>query len=233
MHKKKLFCFPYAGGSAMVYNKWKQYLDPGIELVPVELAGRGRRIHEPLYEDMDQVVDDILRIIGNDIARGPYALLGHSLGGLIAYELAIRIRERQLPRPVHIFFSGKSAPGVKNEKEKIYHRMSDEVFRQEVLLLGGTPAEFFEQPELVELLLPMLKNDFRLSETTLRVEEVYPFEENITVFLGKDDEFTPEQCDGWKNRTIRRCNIHYFEGGHFFLHNEAPWIVKTINMTLA
>lgn len=232
MGKIKLFCFPYAGGSAMVYNKWKQYLAPGIELMPIELAGRGRRIHEALYKDIQHLVDDVLSIIGKEITQTSYALFGHSLGGMISYELAVRIRDQRLPPPVHIFFSGKSAPGIKNDKEKIYHRMSDEVFRKEVISLGGTPAEFFEQPELVELLLPMLKNDFRLAETEIYNGDILPFDENITVFLGKDDDFTPEQCDGWKKHTKQHCNIHYFEGGHFFLHNEVPRMASIINMTL-
>lgn len=228
----KLFCFPYAGGSATIYNKWKQYLDPKIELIPVELAGRGRRIHEDLYKDMPAVVNDVLNIIQEDIGRSSYALFGHSLGGLIVYELAVTIRDRRLPLPKHIFFSGKSAPEIKNKDEKIYHRMNEEEFRKEIISLGGTPVEFFDEPELVELLLPMLKNDFRLAETETATEKRHPFDDDITVLFGKDDDFTPEQCDGWKRYTSKICHIHYFEGGHFFLHNETQQITTIINRTL-
>lgn len=232
MYQKKLFCFPYAGGSATVYNKWKEYLDPCIELIPVELAGRGRRIHENLYTDLPQAIEDVFKIIRNQIGQEPYALFGHSLGGLISYELAIKIRNCKLPSPSHLFFSGKSAPGVKNKDEKIYHLMSDDLFKKEIIALGGTPPEFFEHPELLQLLLPMLKNDFKLAETETNNITTDPFDANITVFMGKQDEFTPEQCDAWKKHTLQVCSIHYFEGGHFFLHKEALQMANIINRNL-
>ena len=91
MKKIKLFCFPYAGGSAAAYNKWRQYLDKHIELRPVELAGRGRRIYDPLYQSIEEAVDDVYQLISPELAKGPYAFFGHSMGGIIAYELAYKI----------------------------------------------------------------------------------------------------------------------------------------------
>src|SRR5215831_8066939 len=121
MGKILLFCFPYAGGSAAVFNKWNQYLDPNIELVPVELAGRGRRIHEALYKDVAAITEDVFNIVNEKIAGAPYALFGHSLGSMIAYELGQKIRDLCLLPPIHIFFSGRSAPHLKREDKKIYH----------------------------------------------------------------------------------------------------------------
>lgn len=232
MNKIKLFCFPYAGGSAVVFHRWRQYLHPAIELVPIELAGRGRRIHEPLYEDVHALLHDVLEKLGQEIVNGPYALFGHSLGSMISFELALRIRQLCLPAPLHLFFSGRSAPHVKKIGEKVYHLMDDEEFKNEVMALGGTPAEFFIQPELTRLFLPLLRNDFRLAETDLHNGEIIPFDENITVFLGKEDDLSAEQCDGWKKYTTKVCTMYYFEGGHFFLHNESEKMVRIINDVL-
>lgn len=233
MPRLKLFCFPYAGGSSVIFNKWKKYLDESIELVPVELAGRGKRIDEPLYKDVEGAIDDVFSIVTKEITGASYALFGHSLGAMITYQLAKRISNAGLSQPKHIFFSGRSAPHLIRPDRKKFHLMNEADFRKEVIALGGTPAEFFEHPELVQLFLQLLKNDFKLAETDYHEQEINPFKEDITVFLGKDDELTSEQCDGWKIHTLKICNIHHFNGGHFFLNDETERLVHLINLTLA
>ena len=232
MTRTKLFCIPYAGGSASIYNKWTQFLDPTIELIPVELAGRGRRIHERLYKDVAEATNDAFSIVKEKTGQSPYALFGHSLGGMIAFELAVKIRECHFPRPVHMFFSGKRAPHLKKEDDKKYHLMNDEDFKRELISLGGTPSGVFDHPELFEMFLPIIRNDFRLAASAPHSDIITPFDEDITVFIGKDDDLTPEQGDGWEKHTRCLCNIHHFEGGHFFLHKETECIVNTINHTL-
>ncbi len=232
MSKIKLFCFPYAGGSAVIFNQWKQYLDPEIELVPVELAGRGKRIQESLYTDVPAAIEDVYGIVSKMINGAPFALFGHSMGGMISYQLYQKFREKGERSPAHVFFSGRSAPHVKRPEEKKYHLLEEEEFKKEVINLGGTPPEFFDHPELLEVFLPLLKNDFRLAEVNTQNGEIHPLECNISVFLGKDDDLTTEQCDGWKKHTKELCSIHYFEGGHFFLHERTEQIVRLINNTL-
>lgn len=229
MRKIKLFCLPYAGGSATVYSKWKEYLRPEIELIPVELAGRGKRIQEDLYKDMHNAVEEVFQSIRKEIQYSQYILFGHSMGSMIIYELIQKIKENNMPSPAHVFFSGGRAPHTERNSDKKYHLMDDEEFRKEVLELGGTPPEFFEYPELLEIILPMLKNDFRIAETYIHQGEIRPLDHDITVLLGKDDELTPEQCHEWRHHTSKICNMHYFEGGHFFLHDETRQITNLIN----
>lgn len=215
-----------------MYRRWVHYLNPAIELEPVEMAGRGRRIEEPLYIDLEEAVQDALACIRPIVGDTPYALFGHSLGGLICYELAHLIRRLAMPAPRHIFFSGKSAPHVKREDEKVYHKMGKEEFRRELLELGGTDPAFFEDPGIMEIFLPVLKNDFKLAEMETHRPPIVPLDQPITVLLGKDDDQTAEQCDGWKIHTAHRCTIHYFEGGHFFLQHQERAVVQIINETL-
>jgi surfactin synthase thioesterase subunit len=233
MRKIKLFCFPYAGGSAVVYNKWKPLLDAGIELKPIELAGRGKRIFDPPYKDFEALIADVFRIVKDQISTGPYALFGHSMGGLIAYNLAQKIRAHQLAPPLHVFFSGRGAPHVEEEDEKIFHLMGDEEFKKEVILLGGTPPESFEHQELMAMFLPILKNDFKMIETAAFKGDIRPLGCDITALLGREDDLTPAQCEGWKEHTDKTCNIHYFEGGHFFINDAAAAITGIINGALA
>ena len=233
MSRIKLFCLPYAGGSSLIFRPWQQYINPRIELVPVELAGRGSRIQEPGYRNSAEAVDDIFDLLKNEIDQSPYALFGHSMGCMLTYELAQKIRRKNLRLPLHLFFSGRGAPSVKRDEKK-YHLMNDEQFRKEILALGGTPPELFEHPELMDLFIPLLKNDFRISEEEDdKGMDKTPFDTDITVFMGKQDDHTPEQCDGWKNHTRRLCSLHYFSGGHFFLHNQMESITGLINTVLA
>lgn len=231
MNKIKLFCFPYAGGSSVVFHKWKPYLNSQIELVPVELAGRGRRIRDAFYKDVSEAIEDVFQLIKNEINERPYALFGHSMGAMICYRLAQKIRAEKCPNPLHIFISGRSAPHVKGEDRKKYHLMNDDDFKREVIELGGTPPQCFEHPELLEFFLPLLKNDFRLAETETQDGEIYPLENNITVLFGKNEKFTAEQRQGWMQHTRQRCTIQYFEGGHFFLLEETKRVVNCINNT--
>lgn len=232
MQKIKLFCFPYAGGSATMFEKWRPYLSPQIELRPIELAGRGRRMHDSFYSNVSEVVEDIIQQIKSELGQ-PYALLGHSMGALLAFELGKKISQTPMLQPIHFFFSGKGAPHVIRGDKKVYHSMQKEDFKKEVLALGGTPPEFFDHIELLELFLPLLKNDFKIVETYIPTRILKPFAQDITVLLGKEDDLTQEQCEEWALHTQGKCNTHYFEGGHFFLKNNMEEILRVINDTVA
>ena len=140
----KLFCLPYAGSSAMLYMKWKKLFEPWIELSPVECAGRGKRFSAPLYQTFEEAVDDVFPLISKEIDETPYAIFGHSLGGLIAYELCHKLSELSYPNPQHVFFSGIQAPQHVNEKGKSIHQLMEAEFKTEILKLEGTPKKFLK-----------------------------------------------------------------------------------------
>ncbi len=233
MKKVKLFCIPYAGGSAMIYHRWKPFLSENIELCPIELAGRGRRIQERLYESMDDAVNDVYYSIQDQLDDSEYAVFGHSMGSIITYQIAHRLFQGNGPRPIHLFFSGRGAPHVMSENERVFHQMDEETFRSEVLELGGTPKEFFEHPELLQMLLPLLKNDFKVHETYQFDGETPPFDIAFTVLLGKDDELSAAQVHGWREHTSRVCTVQYFEGDHFFINSRVQEVVEVVNHTIA
>jgi medium-chain acyl-[acyl-carrier-protein] hydrolase len=232
MDKITLFCLPYAGGSAAVFSSWGRYVASEIKLVPIELAGRGKRIHDALYPDLPAMVEDVFTMVRKEATQSPYAIFGHSMGALVSYALTHKLIENNLPPPLHIFFSGRGAPHVRQPDEKKCHLLNEHDFREQVMKLGGTPPEFFQHPELMELFLPLLRNDFKIAESDFYAGVIKPLDINITVFEGKDDDLTAEECDGWKKHTRQLCSMHYFEGGHFFLHQEKEQIVRFINHTL-
>lgn len=227
-----LFCIPYAGGSAAIYNSWNKILDPAIKLCPIELAGRGKRTNEPFSVSIDEAVDDIIDNIKAKLYDLPYAFFGHSLGAMLSYELANKIKLMNMPEPKHVFFSGRGAPHIEDKIPKNFHLMDDDEFKIEVLKLGGTHPDVFENKDLFDFIMPMLKNDFRLASLSSCDRVFDRFDFDITVLIGKSEELHPEQIAGWKMHTNSLCRIQYFNGGHFFINNESKQITKLINSTL-
>ncbi len=231
MKKIKLFCLPYAGGSANVYVNWRRNLANNIELCPVELAGRGRRYDDSFYEDIDAAVEDIYKTLETQILNTKFALYGHSMGSILAFELSHRLQERLGVLPKHIFFSGHSAPDVPSRDKKM-HLLPDEKFKHELLSLGGTPKEILEEEELLELFLPMLRADFKIIENYLYKDRKSKLNCDITVLNGKQDDLTLKEITEWRKHTDKHCKIIMFSGGHFFINDNGEDIVKIINDTL-
>lgn len=179
-----LFCLPYAGGSEVIYYKWKRYLNSSIQLEPIELKGRGKRFNEDFYENLEDAVEDIFENIKDKIVENEYAIYGHSMGSLLAYELYYKICNENVNIPKHIFFSGYKAPCISREKKQIY-LLSDEEFIKEVIELGGTPQEVADNEELLQLYTPILRNGFKILEKYLYKEKKDKIKYDISVLIGK------------------------------------------------
>ncbi|MGX5439994.1 thioesterase II family protein [Bacillus thuringiensis] len=227
-----LFCLPYAGGSEVIYYKWNDYLSPAINLCPVLLKGRGRRFDEPFYNNLEEAVDDIFDAIRDKIGERDYAIYGHSMGSLLAYELYYKIIEMGVKKPKHIFFSGYKAPSEGGKKEITYNLPNND-FKNKVIDLGGTPEEIIHNDELFEFFIPLLKHDFKIVETYEYKDKRDKIACDISVLNGKEDAISLKGIIGWQNHTSGNFKIYNFEGNHFFINNNVEKIVTIINDTLA
>lgn len=230
MSNIKLFCIPYAGGSAAIYNEWKSLLDVFVELIPVELAGRGKRFNSPLYKSIHDAVQDISEQIVPHIGKGMYAVWGHSMGGVIAYELSHFMLQQRHPLPIHSFFSGSTAPNLR-KKDNPIHQLPEEQFLKEIKEMNGTPREFFQNKELIDLYLPILRNDFMIVEQYKYEVRADKLNTNFSVLYGSEESFKNEVKE-WSLHTSNRCSFHEFQGGHFFLFDHIRQIASLINNTL-
>jgi len=229
--KIKLFCIPYAGGSANAYMGWKRYFDKSIEVRPIELSGRGRRMNSPMYNNIDEVVEDLHRLIESETGKSAYAFFGHSMGSTIVYELSRRISKLSGKEPLHLFVSGSTAPSVKGKDEKI-HNLSDDEFKEKIMAYDGTPKEFFENKELSEFFLPILRSDFKIIESYEYIEKDYKLNCNLTAFWGIKDNMVEKDVAEWSNHTNGSFEIYRFDGGHFFINEYIDSITGIINKTL-
>lgn len=226
----KLFCLPYAGGYAAIYYKWKKVLNENIQLEPVELKGRGTRYSEGFYTDFEDAVNDIYVNIKDKIIDDDYAIFGHSMGGLLAFELYYKIVENGDKIPNHIFFSGYMAPHC-DRKENLIHNLPDCEFMNEIVKLGGTPIEVVQNKELCDLVIPILRNDLRILELYKFRQRSNAIQCNITILNGNKDTITFEELHEWKKHSVKDIRIVTFEGNHFFINdntNEIVNLIKTI-----
>ena len=195
-----LFCFPYAGGSSSIYSKLKHFADKNIKVTPVELAGRGQRISEPLNKNMAEVINDVYDKISTSVGEQPFVLFGHSMGSSIVLELAQKILKNKKVEPLHLFISGRCPPILYKNCKKTYD-LPDEAFIHEVYELGGTPKEVFENRELRNIFLPILRSDYKLIEEYNYIEKDEKLSCDITVFDGKEDKMTSfEGLKKYKNK---------------------------------
>ncbi|WP_270344372.1 thioesterase II family protein [Bacillus mobilis] len=226
-----LFCLPYAGGSESIYFKWRKHLHPSIQLIPIELRGRGKRFDENFYETLKEAVDDIFENNRRNIESNDYAIFGHSMGSLLAYEFYYKISNLNLRKPNHMFLSGYRAPSVNRGREKIYN-LSDKEFIKRVIGLGGTPEELMDNQELLQLFLPIIRSDFKIIEDYKYIGREDKIECNVSILNGKQDSIKLEEILAWKNHVCKGLKVYNLEGNHFFINSNTEKITSIINETI-
>ena len=225
----RLFCLPYAGGGDSIFHSWPQVLPDTIEVCPVQLPGRGARITEPACTDMDQ----LLRLAGEALAPyldKPFALFGHSMGALISFELAHHLISECNAQPIHLFASGHCSPQTRNAPIDL--KLFDSALPEMLRRYNGTPAEALENPELMELVLPVLRADLALCKSYVYTPKVR-FSFPITAFGGLGDHGVPRDCiDGWRNHTSGPFSLRMLPGDHFFLNSARLPLLAAISREL-
>ena len=211
----RLFCFAHAGGGSAFFRPWRLAFGPRVEVRPVVLPGREGRVRELPYRRMEQLLDPLCAALAPHLDR-PYAFFGHSLGAILAYEVARRCSAGPGPGPVAVVVSGRRAPRLPNHRP-LLSCLPDAEFLAAVGGLGGTPPEVLGEAQLIRMILPALRCDFELNEAyqplpgpRLRCP--------VAAYLGLDDpEATPAEMLGWRAETSGEFTLRLFTGGHFYL----------------
>ncbi|MDU1847406.1 MAG: thioesterase domain-containing protein [Niallia nealsonii] len=230
MQKYNLFCLPHAGGAAYNFLKWKRYFDNNIDIIPIELAGRGRRYNEPFYNSFNQAIKDIYKsIYPYLIKKESYAILGHSMGAILAYELIIEISKNNKMLPEAVFISGSNPPnnGLVNE----WDFGSDKLLLERINKLGGIKKELFNNSELLEIFLPIIKSDLKILDC------YYPSKEkidcNIITFNGdKDSVVNSNRIKEWSEFTTKSLESFVFSGDHFYMDSNIDEVSMVVNKVL-
>ena len=226
----RLFCFPFAGGGATVFSTWPRNLPPEVEVVAVQPPGREGRLMEKPIGDLAELVAAMHRELLPHFNK-PFAFFGHSNGGLMAFELARTLRRTGGPMPRHLFVGGRPAPQEPLEEE-IIHALPHDEFIAALRRYAGTPEEILQNAEIMELIMPLLRADFRLGETYAYVPEP-PLDIPISAWGGvRDNEVTPEQVEAWREQTSSRFSFQMFPGDHFFINGDRAEVLQELTREL-
>jgi surfactin synthase thioesterase subunit len=229
--RARLFCLPFAGGSAVAYRQWRSELPSDVDVVPLELSGRGARMSEAPIDAWPELLADLAETVA-PLADRPYAFFGYSLGGLVGFELARALRSAGHRLPEHLFVAAARAPAASGDFPAVSELPRD-AFVAEVVRFGGMTPEVLATPELVDLVLPILRADLRLAER-YTVPDGQPLACPITAFSGgKDPEVTLAHLRPWREATTARFRIELFpEQGHFFLETMQRDILRVVRAIL-
>lgn len=226
----RLFCFPYAGAGASLFRTWGQDLPSWIEVCPIQLPGRESRYVELAYERIEPLVEALSGGLEPFLDQ-PYAFFGHSMGALIAFELARVLRARNRRLPSYMFVSGSRGPRRSNPYPSTLG-LPDEQLVRELSNMGGTPEGILQNPEILKFLLPTIRADFALCETyAYRSSAILDFP--LKVYGGRNDvKVTEEDLQSWGLETSAGCRVAIFDGDHFFVNSCRSAVLKDLSDVL-
>jgi medium-chain acyl-[acyl-carrier-protein] hydrolase len=226
----RLFCFPYAGGSAQIFSDWCDSLPPEIEVIGVQYPGRGSRFVDPLIGSCDGMVEALIPNI-TPVLDKPFVFFGHSNGGMLSFELARKLQQQGITRQLYHFVSAKRAIHLPARRRAL-HALPEQEFIEELENLGGTPKEILEQRELMALFLPVLRSDFSLSET-FSYEGDHKLHCDATLLYGsKDTDVPKEDVLKWHELIDGKVDTRVYDGDHFFINSHKEEVLNYLSEKL-
>lgn len=226
-----LFCFPYAGAGASLFHDWQSNSQLGRQvcIMPVQPPGRENRLAEPPHRRMSELVDELVQALVPQLSR-PFAFFGHSMGALMAYEVACALRDRGLPEPSRLLVSAFRAPHLPSANIRIYH-LPDEVLKI-VLAKDGVSPEVLANDELMNALLPTLRADLEMCDT-YEVVDRPPLSIPISAFGGDHDvRVGPDDLSSWRAHTTAQFDLTMLPGDHFYLHAASDQLITEVGRRL-
>ncbi|MFF9035956.1 thioesterase II family protein [Streptomyces sp. NPDC014892] len=229
----KLICLPYAGAGASFYRPWKALAGDALEIVPLQLPGRERLIDEDPYRDAHRAVDGLLAQLREELGEAGghrVAVFGHSLGAVLAFELAHRLVDEPGVELLHVFVSGSPEPARGRERRAT--GLSDEEFLARVGDFAGYHHPALDDPEMREMILPALRADVEMHENYTPSTDL-PLQAPLTVVRGEDDDLVGyDDAESWSKVAGRDFEHVEVPGGHMYLTDAAPALVRLIVSTV-
>lgn len=210
-----------------MYRKWVDLLSPSLLVSPLQLPGREERFKEPPLKTVTAVADAVAPVLASR-HDGPYLIFGHSMGALIAFETALRLRAIGAPAPLGIVLAAHRAPHLPSCIKPAWN-LPDDLFLAELRRGGGTPEEALSNPELLAFLMPALRADFQVCDTYAWEPGHAPLDIPFAVFGGLADPYVPRQSlSAWSRHTTRALTLRMFPGGHFFLKDDRDPVLAAL-----
>jgi len=219
-------CFPHAGGAASYFDPFARALDGRVDVVALQYPARQERLSEPCIDSVTGLRDAILPVLEARLDQ-PFALFGHSMGAVVAYEVARVLEQRHGAVPVALFASGRRAPSTRRHED--VHRGDDDRLLRTVALLGGTPPQLLDDEDVRAMMLPALRGDHKAIETyewQAGPEPSCP----IVALVGDADPLTTRaEAAAWRAHTTGDFSLRSYAGGHFYLAAHQAELVDLVS----
>jgi surfactin synthase thioesterase subunit len=226
----QLFCFAHAGGGPSFFRSWRAALAPEAAVRPIMLPGRESRLDEPPFRRISGLVESLCEALEPCLEQ-PYAFFGHSLGAVVAYEVARRLSVPSRLGPSCLIVSGRRAPGLPSDQRRL-SELPDDEFLTDVAQLNGIPPEILSEPDLLNMLLPVLRADYELAETY----QPLPGDRldcPVTAYLSTSDpEADYASVLAWREVTTGQFSMRVFRGDHFYLKGDRPDVLHAVREDL-
>jgi medium-chain acyl-[acyl-carrier-protein] hydrolase len=228
----RLWCLPFVGAGAAIWHPWAGPLAGCAEVAAVRLRGRETRLAESPFTRLDEIVRALADRIGPQ-TKEPYALCGHSLGGLLAFEIARELRARGLPAARALIVCATRAPHLPRLESDLHPLPAREFVAQIERRYGAIPPEIREHPEFIDLLLPAMRADMEAYET-YRFTPGPPLDLPLLALGGTNDAIVPRaSVMAWSAHTAQRFESHLIVGGHFFPQQKVGETTQLVRQFLA
>jgi medium-chain acyl-[acyl-carrier-protein] hydrolase len=226
----RLFCFPYAGGGAQIFRHWPRHLPAEVELCSVQLPGREMRLRETPFSDVHSLIEAVTPAILPYLDK-PFALFGHSMGALVAFELARRLQETHDLGAERLIVSARVAPQIRLSRRPI-NALPQAQFIEALRALQGTPAQLLNDAELMANLSPLLRADFAVHE-----EYIYRpaprLKCDVLAFGGlRDPEAGRDALQAWQQVTSGDFALRMVPGEHFFIQSAQSFFLRMLSLEL-
>jgi medium-chain acyl-[acyl-carrier-protein] hydrolase len=226
----QLFCFAHAGGGPSFFRPWCAPLAPEIVMRRVLLPGREARLGEPPFRHIAELVEPLCTAL-EPYLNQPYALFGHSMGAVVAYEVARRFSGPSGEGPACLIVSGRRAPGLPSNRPRV-SGLPDDEFLAEVGRLNGMPAEVLNEPDLLDMLLPTLRADYELAETYHQLPGDRLDCPVVAYMSTADPEVEYTEVLAWREGTTGEFTMRVFRGDHFYLKGGRPDVLNALREDL-
>jgi len=227
--KDLLFCFHHAGGSATQFRSWLEYISL-IDVVPVELPGKATRRAEKYVESMAELVPHLAHAIAGICTNKRIYLFGHSMGAIIAYQVAHYLEKELKIKPRLLIAAARQAPQAPS-MDRYTSAKGFDILLEELRWLNGTPNIILENKNIQEIILPEIRREYILNESYVYAGEKISCD--ICVHYGKEDpDLTEGALLGWRDVTTGSVDIKAYGGDHFFVYSHLKEYIESLGPLL-
>ncbi|WP_308358529.1 thioesterase II family protein [Streptomyces sp. NEAU-Y11] len=225
----RLVCLPHAGGSASYFFPVSKALSPKVDVLAIQYPGRQDRRNEKCIDSIRDLADALVPELLPWTDK-PLALFGHSMGATLGFEVALRLEQKGVV-PVTLFASGRRAPSA--HRDETVHQRDDEGLIAEVKSLSGTDSQLLGDDEILRMVLPAIRSDYKAAETYAYVPGprlAAPIQAHVGT---SDPKATVDEVRAWSEHTSGEFALHTYPGGHFYLNSQASRVIASISETLS